>query len=198
MAKKFKIEEKDFDGLYFGFGSINWTAHIEGNTLIFEHDEHKGDPAWIKKLEDVKVGDYVGLEAKGRDSKAFKMEAPRNPRNRILWENGFLRGHKFVKDDDASLYWHIKESIDIYIGGELYRRGSRSILFITIKDKNGKSVLETANGRIAGTDNTVRNWWMSTDCPLAAVKEWEKRYKAAFTDQTQPLPFGEENIFRYE
>ena len=177
MAKKFEITEELMDNKWFDFGSMCWSAKVEGNSIIFKHCEHPREEGWTKTLSPVKLGDRVGFEARGKDSFAFIVKAPKNPRMKIMWERGFLRGHLSTEKPEPGRTWtdECLDYLNFHVGDKQVSFEGRGVRFLAVKNiKTGKMLIEAGAGRRGGTNNYFRGWWMSPDCPLEAVKLWAK------------------------
>lgn len=179
--KRMVVPETAQSNIYFG--SMSWRAEYDGHTtLIFTNANMRRGGKVV--ITDVHPGEEIGFNADGPDSKAFKVQPPKDPKYRILWDYGFTKPKRITKwfstDDE---FPGIKAELEFAYPGDSWRNQSGyftldwNVRYVTIRDENGRIMVQTACGRLERSNNILDQWYMHPLATLDHVLQWKEEYK---------------------
>lgn len=163
------------------FGSMSWLADFDGHSIIFHNEKMKRGGRIV--LTDCHPGEEVGFYAAGPDSKAFKVEAPKDERMLILWNYGFTRPKRVTKWFSAEEFPGFHKELEFAHPGSQWRDENgvfildKDVYYITVRDIRGyRIMIETAVGRLAN-GQVVDCWYMHPTARIMDVIDWRDQYR---------------------
>lgn len=165
------------------FGSMSWTAAFDGNQIVFTNGNMKRGGKVV--LQNVKPGDEVGFKASGPDSRAFKVQPPKDPKYAILWKYGFTKPKRMtshIEWDEGEDFPGFHTLFERRYTGDHWRNSygvltmDWDVRYVTIRDENGKIMVQTGYGRLERSNDHFDRWYMDPNATLEHVKAWEEVY----------------------